>query len=148
MKEATMKKTYITTILSALLVIAFIQTPDSHANDTDLTKIEITITDDSTKVYTIVDQMPQIIGGIGEVYKNIDYPKTALNNRTEGKVYIQFVVDEHGKVDNPKVLKDIGDDCGNAAIAALEKMNFTPGLLNGEPVAVSYTLPVIFKMGN
>lgn len=35
-----MKKTYITTILSALLVIAFIQTPDSHANDTDLTKLK------------------------------------------------------------------------------------------------------------
>ncbi len=143
-----MNKTKTTFILSVLLMCGVVAAPHNMASNADYKHLEISITDDSTKVYNMVDQMPQIIGGIGEVYKNISYPKTALNNRTEGKVYIQFVVDEHGKVINPRVLKDIGDDCGNAAIAALEKVNFTPGLLDGEPVAVSYTLPVIFKMGN
>ncbi len=104
-------------------------------------------TDDSTKVYTMVDQMPQIIGGIGEVYKNITYPTKALNNRTEGRVFVQFVVNKDGKVKNPKILKDIGDGCGDAAIAALQNVNFTPGVLDGVPVSVSYTLPVTFKMG-
>ena len=135
-------------ILSLLLISGLAIAPSIFASDVDTIDLEISITDDSTKVYTMVDQMPQIIGGIGEVYKQISYPKIALKNRTEGKVFVQFVVDEHGKVESPKVLKDIGDDCGKAAIEAIQKVNFTPGVLNGEPVAVSYTLPVTFRMGN
>lgn len=143
-----MKMTTITMILSLLLIGGVTASQNTYASGVDTKDLEISITDDSTKVYTMVDQMPQIIGGIGEVYKQIRYPQIALTNRTEGKVFVQFVVNENGEVENPKVLKDIGHDCGNAAIEAIQKVKFTPGVLNGDPVAVSYTLPVTFRIGN
>lgn len=104
--------------------------------------------EDSSKVYTIVEQMPQIIGGISELYSAIVYPNEALDQRIEGKVFIQFIVNTEGEVTEPKILKDIGFGCGKAAIQALNNIKFTPGVHEGEKVHVAYTLPVTFRMGN
>ena len=103
---------------------------------------------DSIGVYSMVEQMPQIVGGISVLYEHIDYPKEALDKKIEGRVFVQFVVDENGSVTQQKVLKDIGFGCGDAAVEALKQISFTPGIQNGVAVPVSYTLPVTFKLGN
>ena len=104
--------------------------------------------EDSAKIYDVVDQMPEIEGGIKEVYKNIDYPRAAISGRIEGRVFVKFVVDENGDVKDPEVIKDIGAGCGDAAIEGIKKVKFTPGKLNGQPVKVYYTLPVSFKINS
>lgn len=104
--------------------------------------------EDSAKIYDVVDQMPEIKGGIKEVYKNIDYPRAAISGRIEGRVFVKFVVDENGDVKDPEVIKDIGAGCGDAAIEGIKKVKFTPGKLNGQPVKVYYTLPVSFKINS
>lgn len=103
---------------------------------------------DSTKIYEVVDEMPEIKGGIQEIYKNIDYPKVAIAGNVEGRVFVKFVVNEQGKVENPTVLKDIGAGCGDAAVKGLKKVEFTPGKLNGQAVKVYYTLPITFEIQN
>jgi protein TonB len=104
--------------------------------------------EDSVKIYDVVDQMPEIEGGIKEVYKNIEYPRAALARRVEGRVFVKFIVDENGNVKNPEVIKDIGAGCGEAAIEGIKKLKFTPGKLKGKPVKVYYTLPVSFKINS
>ncbi|MBO6586873.1 MAG: energy transducer TonB [Gracilimonas sp.] len=104
--------------------------------------------DDSAKIYDVVDQMPEIEGGIKEVYNNIKYPRAAISGRIEGRVFVKFVVDENGNVKNPTVIKDIGAGCGEAAVEGIKKVKFTPGKLNGQPVKVYYTLPVSFKINS
>lgn len=101
---------------------------------------------DSAKVYEIVDEMPEMEGGIAAIYKYIKYPHAAVAGKVEGRVFIKFVVTEEGKATNATILKDIGAGCGKAAIAGLKKVKFKPGKLNGKPVKVYYTLPVNFKI--
>lgn len=101
---------------------------------------------DTTEVFNIVDEMPEIEGGLQEVYKHIVYPSLAERTKTEGRVFIKFIVDENGKVVNPVILKDIGAGCGEAAIEGIRKVKFTPGKQNGKPVKVYYSLPITFKL--
>lgn len=102
--------------------------------------------EDTTEVFNIADEMPEIEGGLQEVYKHIEYPRQARRAKIEGRVFIKFIVDENGKVQDPVVLKDIGSGCGEAAIAGIKKVTFTPGKNAGKPVKVYYTLPITFKL--
>ncbi len=99
-------------------------------------------------VFTMVDVMPEIKGGLKEFYKQIKYPNQAQRERIEGRVFIKFIVDENGDVKNPEILKDIGGGCGEAAIEGIQKVKFTPGRNAGQPVSVYYTLPVTFRLEN
>lgn len=107
-----------------------------------------TVDTDSTQIYRVVDKMPEIKGGIEAVYQAIVYPKEALDKRIEGRVFLKFIIDEKGNVTNAEVLKDIGAGCGQAAIRGIEKVGFTPGLLDGKAVKVHFSLPITFKMAD
>ena len=64
----------------------------------------------------------------------------------EGRVYVKFVINEKGNVVNPKVVRGIGGGCDQAAIEAVKKAKFVPGLQRGKPVKVWYTMPIYFKL--
>lgn len=103
---------------------------------------------DTSDVLTVAEQMPEIIGGMEAVYSKIRYPRQAVRDGIEGRVFIQFVVDHEGNVRNPQVLRDIGGGCGDAALAAIKQVKFEPGMQNGEPVSVQYSMPVTFRIQN
>ena len=127
-----------------LVVLTFTLLAISNASAQEF---NYTTTDkDSTYVLTMVEEMPQIIGGISELYSALTYPPVALKRRIEGKVFVQFIVDTEGNVTDPKILKDIGFGLGEAAIQALTTIKFTPGIQNGIAVPVAFTLPVTFKL--
>src|SRR6056297_186725 len=70
--------------------------------------------DDESKedeIFVSVEQMPEMIGGISTLYQNLRYPDKALKNNVEGKVTLQFVINEKGEVTNPVVLRGIGYGC-------------------------------------
>ena len=85
------------------------------------------------------------------LYKHLKYPSIARENRVEGRVYIQFVIEKDGSVSNGKIIRDIGAGCGLAALKVVNDMNslhskWTPGSQRGNAVRVLYTLPVSFKL--
>lgn len=141
-----MKKRTLHTLLPLLMMGLLLSMP-SNAEETQR-EIAFEVLADSSEVYTIVDEMPEIIGGIKTLYEKMKYPRIALDTKVEGRVFVQFVVDENGKVTDPKILKDIGAGCADAAVEALRNITFKPGLLDGTPVKVYYTLPVTFKIAN
>ncbi len=103
------------------------------------------------KIFTFVQQMPVYPGGeeamIQFIQENLKYPVRAKDNQTEGKVVLTFVVDESGAIKDIKVLRDIGDGCGQAAIDVIKKMKpWNPGKQNGKSVQVQFTLPVDFSL--
>jgi len=112
----------ILTIIPKKNVFAYENTQKSFS----ISGIEITYKD-SSEVYTIVDEMPEIIGGLSELNKHVRYPSRALDKGIEGRVFVQFIVDEQGIPRNPEIMRDIGSGCGEAALAAVEKVRFTPG---------------------
>jgi protein TonB len=105
-----------------------------------------TMAQDAEKVHTVVDEMPEIIGGLPALYKEIDYPREAVKNNISGRVYLQVIVNTDGKAENPKVIRDIGGGCGEAAAEGITKVDFKPGKQDGKKVKVKYSLPVTFRI--
>lgn len=102
--------------------------------------------EEEDEIFVIVEQMPELVGGIAALQKEIEYPEIARIAGIEGRVIVKFVIDEKGNVTNPQVLRGIGGGCDEEAVRAVKKMNFIPGRQRGMPVKVSYTLPVVFKI--
>lgn len=131
------------------LVFACLDTVDAHENRQPVhdQKSEWVVAD-SAEIYTVVDQMPEMIGGLPALYSQIEYPRNAVKAGIEGRVFIQFVVDPDGNVIDPTILRDIGAGCGKAAIEAIRNVKFEPGRMNGQKVHVQFSLPVRFKLEN
>jgi periplasmic protein TonB len=96
----------------------------------------------------VVEDMPELIGGLAELQRNIRYPDRARRAGIEGRVIVQFIVNEAGKVENPVVVRGIGGGCDEEAIRAVQNASFKPGKQRGKPVRVQYSLPVIFRLQN
>lgn len=77
------------------------------------------------------------------------YPKEAMDKGIQGKILIKFVVDKEGHITDIQPLKDDYDPLlSKAAMDAVAELpDWTPGEdVNGNKVAVWYTLPLVFKM--
>jgi protein TonB len=98
------------------------------------------------EVFIAVEEMPELIGGLESVQKLIVYPEIAKKAGIEGRVFVQFVIDEQGNVTNPIVLKGIGGGCDEAALEAVKKAKFKPGKQRGRPVKVQYSIPIVFRL--
>lgn len=98
------------------------------------------------RVFIVVEHMPELIGGLAKFQQSIIYPDLARKTGIEGRVYVQFVVDEHGNVIDPKVVRGIGGGCDEEALRAVRNAKFKPGLQRGRPVKVRCTLPVVFSL--
>lgn len=87
----------------------------------------------------------------GDIYQylgnNTHYPAMAKENGIEGKVVVQFVVNEDGSISGTKVLRHVGGGCDDEALRVVSSMPaWKPGMQNGQPVKVYYTLPITFKL--
>jgi len=102
--------------------------------------------EEEEEVFIIVEQMPELIGGIASLSKYITYPEMALRAQIEGKVIVQFIIDKEGNVQDPKVIRGIGGGCDEIAVKAVKKAKFRPGMQRGKPVMVKYSLPISFTL--
>ncbi|GAA4005093.1 hypothetical protein GCM10022408_16130 [Hymenobacter fastidiosus] len=101
-------------------------------------------------VYHMADEMPSFPGGDAAFAKflrsKINYPTAALNRGTSGKVHISFVVDEQGHILDPKVVKGLGFGLDEEALRLVRIMPWwNPGKIQGQPVRVAYTMPIVFR---
>lgn len=102
--------------------------------------------------FTIVDDQPHPVGGIKSFYefvsKNLKYPEEAKKAGIEGKVFIQFIVDNTGKLTDVKAVKGIGSGCDEEAVRTIkEAPNWTPGKIGNMNVSVRMILPITYKLG-
>lgn len=103
------------------------------------------------KVYTRVDTYPEFKGGHKAleryVSRNVKYPNLAIDQAYQGRVYVNFVVNKYGKIISPSIKQGVNVEIDNEALRLIKKMpNWIPGVLNGKPVSVDYTLPILFKL--
>jgi|TARA_B110000263_G_scaffold96794_1_gene84517 protein TonB len=102
---------------------------------------------DKDSVYLNVEKMPIIKGGFAAVGKKIKYPNIAKQMGMQGVVYIGFIVNSEGKVENPKILKSVAKILDEEAIRVIEKeIEFEPGYQEGKAVPVRFVLPIKFKL--
>jgi len=105
------------------------------------------------KIYNMamVEQQPEFPGGTAALYKwlgdHINYPAIAAEEGVQGKVIVEFVVSKSGAVENVRVLRGRHPALDKEAVRVVKAMpNWNPGRNNGQPVKVTYTLPVTFKL--
>ena len=98
--------------------------------------------------FVVVEQMPQLIGGLASLQKKVKYPEMARRAAIEGRVTIQFIVNEKGRVENPRVIRGIGGGCDEEALKAVMTARFKPGMQRGRPVRVQYSLPIVFRFAD
>ncbi|MFO7798208.1 energy transducer TonB [Rhodohalobacter sp.] len=89
------------------------------------------------------DKMPELKGGIEAVMSEVTYPD-ALNG-IEGRVMVELIVTRFGEVSEPAVVQSLHYAADREAIRAVNRMKFSPGVLDGLPIKVKYTLPVFFR---
>jgi len=107
---------------------------------------------DKAGVYDFSEVMPAFKSGSSDIedYINnhIEYPQPAIDNNKEGKVTVNFVVDENGKITNARTAGGkLGDGLDEEAVHVVSNMPaWTPGTVKGKPVKVSMSLPIVFKI--
>jgi len=104
--------------------------------------------DEEEDFFVVVEEMPELIGGLGELQSKINYPEMARRAGIEGRVYIQFIVNEQGQVENPRVIRGIGGGADEEALRVVSQAEFKPGMQRGRPVRVQYSLPIFFRLQN
>ncbi|MCB0700069.1 MAG: energy transducer TonB [Chitinophagales bacterium] len=129
---------------------------EKYENGISIGELRLTPPPDSAEirlkssVLTFVERMPEPKYDVRLfIAQNLEYPESAKLDRAEGRVNIRFVVDEEGDIID---IEHVGDkmlhvDLVKAALLVVSKFpRWKPGILNGKPVKVYYTLPVTFKL--
>lgn len=148
-----MKKIFkITTVLSFLLAVSLSANAQATKN---VLKEKKAVTnnqqEDSTKVFDIVEQMPEFPGGAAALMQwlsnNVKYPAIAEENGIQGRVLCQFTVEKDGSINDVLVMRSVDPSLDKEAIRVLKQMpKWVPGKQKGEPVRVKYTVPVQFRL--
>ena len=94
-------------------------------------------------------KMPEFPGDLMKFMgEHIKYPKSAMEQKIQGRVVVKFAIDKDGSVVNKEVLSSPDASLSEAAIDMLYAMpKWTPGEdEKGNKLAVYYTLPVLFRL--
>ena len=102
--------------------------------------------------FQLVETKPTFQGGnAGDFSKWVNsqlvYPDKAKADKIAGRVVLQFKVDTDGVVRDVKVLRSAHEMLDAEAVRVISASpKWEPGRQKGEPVAVTYTFPVIFQL--
>lgn len=78
---------------------------------------------------------------------SIQYPFVAKRLKTQGKVYVNFMVDSIGKVTDIKTVRSIDYFLGKEALRVVNTLpDWTPGMKCGKKINFYVTMPVTFKL--
>ena len=103
------------------------------------------------EIFMVVEKMPEFPGGMGEclkfLAKNIKYPVIAQENGIQGRVIVQFVVNQDGSIVDPVVMRAVDPYLDKEALRVIKMMpKWKPGMQRGKAVRVKYTVPVTFRL--
>ncbi len=111
-----------------------------------------TVTDKNDPIYNTagIEVKPEFPGGLEQFYQYISRNyKTPNVAGLKGKVFVSFVIEKDGRVDDIKVIRDIGYGTGKEATRVLKNCpNWIPGEQQGKKVRVLYSLPINIELPN
>jgi len=93
------------------------------------------------------DVLPYMSGLSKFLSENLVYPYDARANGISGKVAVNFIVDEQGKIIETKIIHSVGFGCDEEALRVIKLMpKWKPGLLHGKTVKVSFNQVITFQL--
>lgn len=98
-----------------------------------------------------VDEAPSPSEGILEwnkyMSKNIKYPHSARESKTQGTVVVGFKVKEDGTIADVEIIRGIGGECDQEAVRIIaEGPTWDPGKVGNQPVTTQISLPIRFVL--
>ena len=115
--------------------------------------IAVTAPKNEIKNVTVPEEVkqPEFKGGTEALIKYLTqtlvYPEEAKNKQMKGKVFVEFVVSEKGKIKKVKIKKSDNDIFNAEALRVIKNMpDWIPGEKNGKPVATEMILPIQFAL--
>jgi protein TonB len=108
-------------------------------------------TEEQPQPFGTVEINPEFPGGETAwakfMQKNLRYPNQAVEAGVSGKVFVSFVVEKDGHLSDIKVIRGVGYGLDEEAIRVLKLAPaWKPGIQNGRPVRVMYTMPFSFQL--
>lgn len=104
------------------------------------------------EVCTEVDEHAEFKGGQQELFKyiatQVNYPATAKADKLGGKVFVKFIVNKDGSIEDAAVVKgaEACPECDAEALRVVSSMpKWTPAKLKGKEVNSYYTIPIKFN---
>ncbi|MBV6647178.1 MAG: energy transducer TonB [Cyclobacteriaceae bacterium] len=98
-------------------------------------------------IYAVAETMPKYKGGM-EVFNT--YIKQSLEKaekKDSGSVFIAFVINDKGKMEDLKVVKSLNEQCDVMALEIIKNApgDWSPGFSEGKPVSVKMVVPIHFS---
>lgn len=86
-----------------------------------------------------------------DLYTTLSKTAPIVQDSVNGRAAVIFVISKDGQIDNNSIRvirnRSVPDDYLKAAIEAIKGLGkFEPGKMNGIPVRVTYTIPVIYPV--
>ena len=103
-------------------------------------------------IYERVDEGATPEGGMDAYYQvifdSLHYPSEAIKAGVEGRIFVDFVVDEEGNVRDAKVVegREIGFGIDEEAIRLIKLSKWIPAKKNGKVVKQRLIMPILFRL--
>ncbi len=103
------------------------------------------------EVYTLVDKMPEVIGGeellLKEIHDNIKY-NLDCDDYNGGKVVVGFIVNVDGSLIGKRIIREPSScaEFGKQILSILDNIKWKPGYCKGKNVPVFISLPTIISV--
>lgn len=122
----------------------------------DVGKFGGTYTDEEEVVeddpVVIAEEMPSFMGGDVNAFsrwcsQHIKYPPVAIDNGSQGKVMLQFVVERDGSISRVTVQRGVDKYLDEEAVRVVKSApKWKPGSNRGKPVRVYVNVPITFVL--
>ncbi|RYE05634.1 MAG: energy transducer TonB [Sphingobacteriaceae bacterium] len=115
------------------------------------TQAQATGNGDEVVPFTAIEKLPAFPGGMEAwakfLSKNLRYPEQAASDGASGRVYMTFIVEKDGRITDIQVSRAAGHGFDEEAKRVLKMApQWQPGIQNGKPVRVRYTMPINFAI--
>ncbi len=119
--------------------------------DNVLNKVDKTEDISEPEIFTATEQQAEFPGGAGAwgryLGKTLKYPEAAQKANVGGRVFVSFVVNTDGSIQDVQVLKGVGFGCDEEAARVIKAMpRWNPGKQSGRIVRSRLTQPITFVL--
>jgi TonB family protein len=100
---------------------------------------------------TYISEAPYYIGGMDSmkrfITKNLQYPESAIQDKIEGTVIVEFWIDTNGMTTDHKVIRSVRNDLDKEAIRVSKLITFSQSAKQRDnAIKVPYSIPFKFEL--
>jgi len=107
--------------------------------------------DDNPLNFRVVERLPEFPGGMVTFMKwltqNLKYPPAAQQQKVQGRVVVQFVVNKDGSTSNARIVRPVHPLLDREALRVVRMMpKWKPGEDHGAPCRTLFAIPINFQL--